>query len=453
MSEVATAAQSNIVRQDRKPPLELATFEVRDVVFGAQTRLAEGVLTINADELKALLMESGDFRDVGIDIVKPGDDVRIVHIIDLVEPRVRVSEPDTDFPGLLSPPRTVGSGRTNRLSGMTVLEVAEPVPGEPTYWREAILDMGGEGAQYSPFSQLIHVVVDFKPKLERFPVASLDNIFEGSQGAVEFNRAVRLAGLRAAVYLAGAASQAKADRVQKYSLSRTGNGLPTVVYMFQAGLPYIYGEVAPGGGAVGGPAQLPTLIHPSEVLDGALVNSFTVIACMRETTNLLQNHPVIQELYARHGVDLHFAGVVMYTFGDSTDTKERITSYAANLASLLGANGAVLNYLGGGHPAVDFMMTCQKLEQQGIKTSLLSPEMAVNPDDSGFVHFVREADAIVSTGNYEQMVKLPKVSRVIGGSTILETGDAAAGTLEMSLRVIVGSTNQFGMFSLRGRQH
>src|SRR5262249_28319129 len=143
-------------QRDKRDPLELATFEVRELAFGDRTRLTGGVLTVNLEELKAELMESGDFEDVTVDIVKPGDDVRIIHIIDAVEPRIRISAPSTDFPGFLSPPRPVGSGRTNRLSGIAVVELAEPVPGEPTYWREAILDMAGDGAKYSPFSQLIN---------------------------------------------------------------------------------------------------------------------------------------------------------------------------------------------------------------------------------------------------------------------------------------------------------
>src|SRR5262245_603797 len=246
MSQVA--AKLNHGQRDHREPLELATFEVRDVAFGAQTQLTDGVLTINLEELKAELLESGDFSEVRVDIVKPGDDVRIIHIVDAVEPRVRISAPGTDFPGFLSPPRTVGSGRTNRLSGVAIVEVAEPVPGEPTYWREAILDSAGEGAKYSPFSSLINVVIDFKPRAERFSAAASDNSFEGSHGAVEFNRAVRTASLRAAVYLARASSDAKPDSVTTYSLTEADKTLPRVVYMYQSGMPFVYGEIAPGDG-------------------------------------------------------------------------------------------------------------------------------------------------------------------------------------------------------------
>jgi glycine reductase len=312
--------------------------------------------------------------------------------------------------------------------------------------------MAGEGAKYSPFARLINVVLSFQPKRERFRTAEpLENIMTGTPEAAEYGRAVRIAGLKAAVYLAEVTKALEPGQVERYALNGEMNDLSKVVYVYQMQSPFVYGEVAPAGGAIAGAAHLPTIIHPNEILDGALVNSFTVIACMREVTYLIQNHRLIQELYWRHGRELDFGGVVLYTNGDSVKTKDRLSSYVANLATLLEADGAVLNYLGGGHPIVDVMMTCEKLEKRGVKTTLLLMEMAVNPEDSGHVHFVREADAIVSTGNYEQRVELGPMPRVLGGSRILETNEEAAGPLNVPLRHILASTHQFGGGTLRGR--
>jgi hypothetical protein len=112
-----------------------------------------------------------------------------------------------------------------------------------------------------------------------------------------------------------------------------------------------------------------------------------------------------------------------------------------------------MNYLGGGHPIVDFMFTCQKLEKLGIKTTLLVLEMAANPADSGHVHYVPEADAIVSMGNYEEVIDLPAVSKVIGGNKVFETEDDAAGAFSITLRHMLGATSQLGWANLRGRQY
>jgi hypothetical protein len=79
--------------------------------------------------------------------------------------------------------------------------------------------------------------------------------------------------------------------------------------------------------------------------------------------------------------------------------------------------------------------------------------MAGNPEDSGFVYFVRQADAIISTGNYEQVIDLPPVSRVIGGIHILETENDAAGPVGITLRHVLGSTDQLGSGLVRGRQY
>jgi hypothetical protein len=113
----------------------------------------------------------------------------------------------------------------------------------------------------------------------------------------------------------------------------------------------------------------------------------------------------------------------------------------------------VINYAGGGHPCVDTMMVCQKLEKTGIPTTVLSMEMAPDPSDSGFVHFVREADAIVSTGNYEECFEFPDVESVIGGTALLNSDSSPNGPFSYPLSGLLGSTNQFGFTNIRARTH
>ena len=234
--------------------------------------------------------------------------------------------------------------------------------------------------------------------------------------------------------------------------SHDRTGLPAVVYLYQLAIPYIYGEIAPGAGAIGGSAHLPTVIHPNELLDGALVSGWNAIACMRDLTYLVQNHAVVLDLYRRHGVDLDFRGVVLFTNGDTTASKERLANHAVNLTEALGGQSALVAYAGGGHPCVDAMMVCQGLEQRGVSTTMLMMEMAPNPEESGFVHYLPEADAIVSTGNYEEKVELAAVGKVIGGDAILVSGEDASGSLTLPLSHVLGSTNQFGDTVIRGTE-
>jgi sarcosine reductase len=436
--------------------LEIGEYPVEQVEFDSETSYSDGVLKIDKEELRRLVLEDSSFEDVVVRLARPGDNLRVINVVDVIEPRTRVPSSAPNFPGLLALPGTVGAGRTNRLSGIAVTEVAAPLPGEQIYWREALFDMMDPGAQFSPFSNLMNVVLVLRPSATVIQAAndrSVTDVFGGNPTAREFNRSIRVAGLRVAVYLARAAESEAPSSVEKWEMEEAPKDLPRVAYLYQLQSPYVYGEIAPRGGSIGGSGHLPTLIHPNEIFDGALVNSYNNAACLREPTYLMQNHALIRQLYGRHGKDLDFRGVIIYTSGDNPSAKERIASYAAKLVELIGAQGAILNYMGAGHHEVDVMMTCQKLEQQGVRTSLILMEMAENPRDSGFVHFVPEADAIVSTGNYEEQTELPKAESVVGGAHLLESGDDSSGELKVKIRHILGSTEQFGSGTLTGKEY
>ena len=102
---------------------------------------------------------------------------------------------------------------------------------------------------------------------------------------------------------------------------------------------------------------------------------------------------------------------------------------------------------------MDPMLLFRKCEALGIKATLLNPEMARTPDDTGFVFFVPEADAIVSTGNYEKEVSLPSVDRVIGGDSLLVSGLDASRDIIVGIIQILGSTHTFGAATLTGVQY
>jgi glycine reductase len=439
----------------RRQILDVGAFDVSDVRAGAETAFADGILTIDIEELEGLLSADPDLAAVSVEIVRPGESVRVINAIDAVEPRIKVDPPGADFSGLLTVPKLVGTGTTHALKGVAVVETALPVPGEPRYWREAVFDMGGPTATYSPLSELINVVVSCEPTTALLESEDRPtNVFEGTPEAVEYNKAVRLAGLKAARYLAETTLGQEPDRVDTYDLAPSPvNGLPAVVYLYQLAIPFLHGEIAPGAGAIGGAAHLPTPIHPNELLDGALVCGWNAIACMRELTYTVQNHAIIEDLYARHGEDIDFRGVVLFTNGDTRAAKERLANHAANLAIMMGAEGAVINYAGGGHPAVDAMMICRNLERRGVTTTMLSMEMAANPGESGFVHFVQEADAIVSTGNYEETVLFEPVERVIGGDELIRIESDPSGAFEAPLAIVMASTHQFGGTRIRGEEY
>jgi glycine reductase len=436
--------------------LEIGDFQVNDVLLGSKTDFADGVLTVNEQELRAKLLEDNCFRDVEIAVARPGSSTRIHNIVDVVEPRIRVSDVGSDFPGILAAPRTVGEGLTHRLAGVSVVEVSEAVPGEQTHWRTAIVDLDGIAKDFSPFGSLINIVLTFFPDMTQFPTFVTDdlNILEGTPQAMKYALAVRRAGLKAAVYLAESVRTKQPDRVRVFDIGNDDPApdLPRVVYLCQAVGLYAYGEPTNSPGEAGA-GPLPTIIHPNEILDGAFVNLQSWPACHRDVTYLHQNHAVVEELYRRHGSELNFCGVIIYTRGGSAKSKERMSSYCAKLAKFLGANAAVLTYVGSGHALVDVMMTCQRLERENIRTTLLLPEMAGGADQSGLIYVVPEADAMVSTGNYESSVDFPAMKQVLGGERISETGDSAVGPFTMPLRTVLASTDPSGAWTLQGHQY
>ena len=152
-----------------------------------------------------------------------------------------------------------------------------------------------------------------------------------------------------------------------YDTSITDPTLPRVVYFAQVSGSTLYGERLEG--------RLPGLMHPNEILDGALLNDRSNShASHRAVTYFNQNHAVIEELYARHDRDLSLVGVILYpAAADDIAQKEKLAEWAVKLARLVGAQGACSSYAGGGHPCVEFMLICQKCERAGIRTVQLMP--------------------------------------------------------------------------------
>ena len=430
--------------------LELATFEVKDIVFSHNAGFSNGVLYINKEELRQLVLRDSCFVDVELDVARPGEKIRIINILDVVEPRHKVSGPGTVFPGLIGPPITVGSGKNHRLKGMALITTGEPAPGEPVYCRDGIIDMWGIGAQYSPFSETINLVLQLKGKVDFSAEEQADlemvDVLDGSEYSQRHNLAARAAGFRVADYLASVTKGLEPEETEAYELIRVDPSLPRVAYacMLHRNR-WLYGE------RVG---WQPTLLHPNEMMDGAVFSSFMGVSCSREASYIYQNHSVVQDMYRRHGVDVNFVGLLLWPYGRTAVVeKERILGFGVKLLKMLDTNGVVLTWVGEGHSGVDVMMLCQKCENAGIKTVMLNPEMALTPDDPGLVYCVPEADAIVSTGNYEMKVNLPPVDRVLGGTTLSDPELDASGSLPLSLRYIYASTSPLGYSRLAGVQY
>ncbi len=423
--------------------LELGRIKITDIRFGSKTEIKQGVLIVNREELTALLLEDSNIAGIDLDLAKPGEDVRIIPVKDVIEPRVKVEGPGGVFPGFISKVETVGGGRTHVLSGAAVVTTGSIVG-----FQEGIIDMSGPGAEYTPFSKTLNLVVSIRP---------LDGL---AQHKHEYT--VRIAGLKTAAYLGAAAAELQPDELEVYE---TGNyvdnalkfpDLPRVAYLYMLqtqGLlhdTYIYG--------VDAKKILPSLINPTEVMDGAIVSGNCVSACDKNTTYHHQNNPVIEELLLRHGREICFQGVVISNENVTLADKERSSDYAAKLVQMIGAQGAIVSEEGFGNPDTDLVMNCRKLEEKGIKTVLITDEYAGRDGASqSLADATPLADAVVSVGNANEVIKLLACSKVIGD---LKTAEFIAGgfdgalspdgSLKVEIQAITGSTNELGFSRLRG---
>ncbi|MBI3304613.1 MAG: hypothetical protein HYZ72_21325, partial [Deltaproteobacteria bacterium] len=195
---------------------------------------------------------------------------------------------------------------------------------------------------------------------------------------------------------------------------------------------------------------LPTILHPNEVLDGAVLAPYWYLGT---ETYFIQNHPLILNLYRRHGKDLEFAGVVA-TVAHATDTeRRRSVVMAANLVKeTLRADGVLLTKLGGGIPESDLMSTFEACEDLGVRATIVVWTHRGDGRTDGSLTFISpRADALVSVGMHEEPIDLPPVERVIGGPLVgppISEPDAearpAAGALRLRYASLAGVINQLG---------
>jgi glycine reductase complex component B subunit alpha and beta len=387
--------------------LVLETFAVKAVELGSRTALAGSTLSVSADELIRLAADERVFSSVRVELAAPGEATRIVHVFDAVEPRIKIGGDSVAFPGFLGPARTVGDGLTRRLGGLAVLEcgrLPEPTGGILEF-NEGVIDMSGPGADYCACSSTHNVVL----------------IFTARPGATnrDYEAAIRQGTLRVCRRLAETTLDAgPPDAVEQFELGPVDLALPRVAYADQVQQQgflvqtYLYGESVD--------SLVPTVLHPNEYFDGAVVSG-NYRSMMKTPTWLRQNHPVIRGLYRRHGTELNFLGVI-FGRGHHGDhqTKERNGYMVATVARMLGAQGVIQTLEGTGNTWVDFMQSVRALERAGIRTVQIVHELGgAEGKDWPIVDYVPEADAMVSGGGADRRFTLPAMSRVIGGHEIV----------------------------------
>ncbi len=430
--------------------LKRGYFTITGCAFGGETSLAGGVLTIDKDELAKLLLAEGGahIRSLELEIVRPGEDARIVHVLDTVQPGVKVEGEGEFMPGHLSDPTIVGSGTTHLFENLAVMECAElPWAGKSAllYARDAIVDMTGPAAGYSPFSKTFNLVLRMTMK----PGAS----------DVEYDEAVRHAGIRAARYLALLLKERTPERTETFDFTQAVDpALPKVAYVTQCQNQGTYSNTFLYGREVSN--LVPAVYSPTEIMDGCIVSGNYVWPCFKVPSFIQANLPVVMELSRMHGKTVNFLGVIFDRgHNNSHFEKQRVANLAASQARRLGADGVVVSWEGGGNAATDAMLTVQTCERWGIKAVAFTFEFG-GPDGSEgvlLVDDVPEAKHLVSTGSIEKPTTIPKVTRVAGGDVLRlrkETGgDPEPADAQRTLDNITAfycGANQSGIGGLAG---
>jgi sarcosine reductase len=274
-------------------------------------------------------------------------------------------------------------------------------------------------------------------------------LFTPQPGATNqgFEAALRLGALRVSRRLAETTLGAAApDDVEEFALGGADPDLPRVAYADQVQQQgflvqtFLYGQPVE--------SLAPTILHPNEYFDGAIVSG-NYRSMMKVPTWLRLNHPVIRALYRRHRHELNFVGVV---FGrghhDDHQLKERNGYMVANVARMLGAQGVIMTLEGTGNTWVDFMQSARALERMGIRTVQIVHELGgVEGKDWPIVDYTPEADAMVTGGGADRRFNLPAMTRVVGGTEVVfSTNEGWGERLHAADRLLVSAHEMYAGF-------
>lgn len=424
--------------------LEMGHIYIKDIQFAAESKIEDGILYVNKEAVEAVALEDEHIKSVSFDIARPGESVRITPVKDVIEPRVKVEGRGGVFPGVINKVDTVGEGKTYALKGMAVVTAGKIVG-----FQEGIIDMTGPGADYTPFSKTLNLVMVCEP-------------VEGIKQH-DYEKAVRFAGFRVAAYIGELARNLTPDETKVYETCTIKEGfekypnLPRVAYvqMLQSqGLlhdTYVYG--------VDAKKIVPTILNPTEIMDGAIVSGNCVSACDKNPTYVHLNNPVVHDLFEEHGKTINFVCQIITNENVYLADKQRSSDWTAKLCKLLDLDGVIVSQEGFGNPDTDLIMNCKKIEAEGVKTVIITDEYAGRDGKSqSLADADAAADAVVTGGNANQVIILPKLDKVIGTLDYVTKIAGASeetlredGSLEVELQVLTGATNETGFNKLSAR--
>ena len=396
--------------------------EVRGVELGARTSYDAGHLTVGEEDVLDLLRDPA-FAAIRLGVASPGDAVRIVGVLDAIQPCSKGPGGGGVFPGLLGPAMPAGRGSTHVLRGAAVLAA-----GFLPRAQEAVIDMSGPAAPLSPLAATHNLVVEWTPA-------------EGADWG-DIDVALRRGLVKVAAHLAEAALDAEPDAVEDvHEPGSQRNGKPRVGVVLNLQTQgkfkdvFVYGRSMSGG--------LATVISPGELDDGVVVSGQYGHPALKNPTILHQTHPVVAALRASD--DLELAALILCPEPVDQANKELVSAHAARLCKSLNLDAVIATKEGGGNADADVSLKMDRLEEEGITAVGILAEMA-GRDGTGppLVVPPTKATALVSTGNYDERMTLPAVERALGRPEIALLGQASTDEVELPVAAIYCAQSTLG---------
>jgi len=371
--------------------LEIATFAVDEVVEGTQTGWSDRRLTVSLPQLAVGAGEPA-LAEATVEVVRPGDRVRISNVLDVVLPDVRVRDL-----------------RLHRLAGVAVITVCDWLAAgyeEAEELPVSLIDMGGPAADRSPWGGSINLVLRCMPA--------------PGGGVPEVDAAIRREAWRVGRALAAVTAEQEPTEVITVGGSSGDSSLPNIALVLQVAsegpLVDTFWDEEPLG------EFEPRIVSAKDVLSGSLTNGAYDWPGVRNVTAIYQDSAPIRDLSAADGSTLTFAGVILAPgYLDGATQKRLAAGSSASLAADLGVDGVIVTTFSSGNSHTDTMLTVQECERRGIATVALVCET-----NGGLTDHVPEATSLISTGNEDELVEAWTPERVIGGQERAAVGERIA---------------------------
>ena len=371
--------------------LEIATFAVDEVVEGTQTGWSDRRLTVSLPQLAVGAGEPA-LAEATVEVVRPGDRVRISNVLDVVLPDVRVRDL-----------------RLHRLAGVAVITVCDWLAAgyeEAEELPVSLIDMGGPASDRSPWGGSINLVLRCMPA--------------PGGGVPEVDAAIRREAWRVGRALAAVTAEQEPTEVITVGSSSGDSSLPNIALVLQVAsegpLVDTFWDEEPLG------EFEPRIVSAKDVLSGSLNNGAYDWPGVRNVTAIYQDSAPIRDLSAADGSTLNFAGVILAPgYLDGATQKRLAAGSSASLAADLGVDGVIVTTFSSGNSHTDTMLTVQECERRGIATVALVCET-----NGGLTDHVPEATSLISTGNEDELVEAWTPERVIGGQERAAVGERLA---------------------------